>query len=252
MFFYILNNLYCILFYLGDWLSCALYMVYIPTYHVRIDDARYDLDLLDDSQNRVSNRVTVRRRTPRCGYCREIGHNVIRCTDAEVVVCKSQLNRMIYDMRPNSDLDQWLSDKSNKMLKVIACGYRILPYSSVVTREDVITTIKQYYTRSRRNRTIDFYINSQENISTVYLEYLEIREVDEEIENIARHDIFECPICMEFVEDENAICKTNCRHEFCQPCIKTTISRLSIEQTYLPCPLCRTRISTITNYTIPE
>ena len=241
---------------MGDWLTCALYMVSIPTYHVRIDDPRYDVDSLDDSQNRVSNRVTVRRRTQRCGYCREIGHNVIRCTDPEVVACKSQLNRMIYEMRPNSDLEQWLSNKSNKMLKVIACGYRILPYSSAVTREDVITTIKNYYIRSRGNRTIDFYINSTENISIVYgrlyLEYLEINEVGEENENITRDDIFECPICMEFIEDEKTICKTNCKHEFCQPCIKTTIAKLSIEQTYLPCPLCRTRISTITNFTTPE
>ena len=50
----------------------------------------------------------------------------------------------------------------------------------------------------------------------------------------------ECPICFEFLENQNEIVKTNCNHQFCFVCLSEWLRRNPDNYT---CPICRSNIN---------
>ena len=50
----------------------------------------------------------------------------------------------------------------------------------------------------------------------------------------------ECPICFEFLENQNQIIKTECDHQFCLTCLNEWLRRNPNNYT---CPICRSNIN---------
>ncbi len=50
----------------------------------------------------------------------------------------------------------------------------------------------------------------------------------------------ECPICLEILENQNEIIKTNCNHQFCSNCLIEWVRR---DPQHHTCPICRSNLN---------
>jgi hypothetical protein len=214
----------------------------------------------------------------KCGYCKEIGHNVKKCNNQNVYVGRCIINNFINRRHLHiNSVNEWLKYKSDLLLKAIMCNSNTLRFSENYTRLQIELKIK-YYIESKRllinltpiikNSTENYYIT---NAFNYYVSDIPPRDMDIinrnpqnniEIElsmeelcdklyitpivflNIIKNKSIECPICMENTECMN-IRQSNCEHEFCINCIEHMLKK-NIQENQVPtCPLCRTIIYTI-------
>lgn len=183
------------------------------------------------------------KRVNHCYFCNSTNHNIKSCDDERLIKFKQYCVslRVAYQ---NTEIDP----------KKI-----FIQIMTIVALNDNINLVRAFainMCRAIKANNIKICID---NI-TDYIFNLELtREISDNLTILIRLDgsyntnstneIKNCIICMEDKE-ECLFMKLICNHEFCAPCVKnvlkTTIQTPQIHRTMPMCPLCRTRITTIT------
>ena len=233
--------------------------------HDPIDDIQYDI--VHDNHEIPLNEIhplpleeapsPLRHRTNRrCGYCREVGHNVTECSSNEVVLHSNQLEELMNDPTTTIDrLHEWLSNKSEALIKVILCKMRLVRFTTHLTHLQLVNIILSRMDQIRVGRNaLQNIINNANQIADEYRGELQLPRFEITDENVYNklsittsevtnnsEDII-CPICFENVEQEK-ICKTNCNHEFCKDCMNKSLRDNIIIKNESGCPLCRSKIT---------
>ena len=222
---------------------------------------------LDNSLHNNEQNLSRENNGRHCGYCRRNGHNVLRCDNELVANGKREIEEIINNNINTSRntveniINDWLSDKSDILLKAIFCNIRIIKYSYYYTRSDIIDIIKNYVMNKLYFLRLYEYRNNQ-NITqrvqhsriTILLPYSVINNLKDLYKSLSikvimvkskiQHTDKECPICLDSLEYDN-IQKTNCNHEFCKKCLTKTIKGFVNRRNYAKCPLCRSNIEII-------
>lgn len=199
-----------------------------------------------------------------CGFCRRTGHTVIRCDDETVINGKRDIEEIINNNINTSRtiveniLNEWLSDKSDILLKAIFCNIRIIKYSYYYSRSDIVDIIKNYVMNKLYFLRLYEYRNNQNTVQnarlTILIPYTVINTL-KALYNILSIQIImaksklkyndkECPICLDSLE-YGTIQKTNCNHEYCKDCLTRTIKEFANRRNKAKCPLCRSDIEII-------
>lgn len=202
-----------------------------------------------------------------CGFCRCTGHTVIRCDDERVINGKREIEEIINNNINTSRtiveniVNEWLSDKSDILLKAIFCNIRIIKYSYYYSRSDIIDIIKNYVMNKLYFLRLYEYRNNQNIVQTVQharitilIPYYVINTLKDLYKSLSikvimvkskiQHTDKECPICLDSLEYDN-IQKTNCNHEYCKECLTNTIKGFANRRNNAKCPLCRSNIEII-------
>lgn len=233
--------------------------------HEPIHDIQYDIihdnneiPLTDIHLNEEPPSPLRRRTNRRCGYCREQGHNVTECDNEDVINNSIELEELMNDPTTTIDrIHEWLSNKSEPLIKVILCGMRLVRFTSHVSHlhlENIILTRMDEIRRG--NAALQNIINNVNHVVNEYRGELQLPSFEISDEGVYdklsittsvvtdnSEDII-CPICFDAIEHEK-ICKTNCNHEFCKDCMNKSLRDNIIIKNEGGCPLCRTRITQI-------
>ena len=207
----------------------------------------------------VTTSSTTRRK--KCGFCREEGHFVTICNNADVLNGRQRIRQFIGDMNNEDTIEPWLHQTPYSLMKAIACSFRIVSFRQNITarmlRDKVMT-----YILSQQARNIIF-SNRRLEINDRLHRIAAVTSMDEPIDvyetlsiNVENTlDILEnvqCPVCYDEISSEQK--KMNCGHSFCGDCTDKLLKN-SIKSYLLhscaKCPLCRERIHTISSFVKP-
>jgi len=203
--------------------------------------------------------VETRRR--RCGFCREEGHRVNMCNNAQVVACKAQIQNFIINLHIIEVVDEWLYNKPALLLKAVACSYRLITFAQRPTSRYVKDIILRYIlnqqariivrTEAQRNSNNHLHIigtivdNSITPTSNLPVTIYERLSITLETGNETPETV-QCPICYDSVSAEKKI--LNCSHCLCGNCLDGVLKNSiqpNIFRSYAKCPLCRERVTVI-------
>jgi hypothetical protein len=220
------------------------------------------------------------RRARKCGYCRCEHHIVTRCNDPEILTIKQLIRECITTQADLEIILPVINHLRMAELKVVCCQYGIAKFRSRHSIDELRTILVNYIERRHaqiresRNRRRLIYQRSQ--LQALYQEIYqplmqELNNPNPNLEFIQEsmtpilnsrsiqiiptdavdgEDATECPICIESITTDG-ICETNCHHKFCKCCIYKTILSAPIHNTAV-CPMCRSHITTIHNYSNVE
>lgn len=205
-------------------------------------------------------------RRKKCGFCREEGHFVTVCNNADVLNCRQRIRQFIGDMNNEDTIEPWLRGTPFLLLKAIACSYHIVTFresiSARLLRNKVLTYILTQQARNIifSNRRIEINDRLHRIAAVTQPVVLEINEPTDvyEILSIKLEDSLDiiepvqCPVCYDEISSEQK--KMNCGHSFCGECtdklLKNSIKSYSYNNC-AKCPLCRERIHIIKTFTKP-
>lgn len=188
-------------------------------------------------------------RTSHCYFCNSTTHNIKRCDD------KRLINFKLYCISLKDAYQTSVSETKQKFVQTL----------STIALNDNINIVKAFAmnvcgARSSNNikTCIDKITNYIFNFENTYLDSEEIivlLKLDEKHNTIIsntnnKNNIKNCIICME-EKTEDLFMKFICNHEFCVHCVKNILkpnmySDDPHSHNFPTCPLCRTRITTIT------
>ena len=209
----------------------------------------------------VTTSSTTRRK--KCGFCREEGHFVTICNNADVLNGRQRIRQFIGDMNNEDTIEPWLHGTPFLLLKAIACSFRIVTFresmSARLLRNKVLTYIltQQATNIILTNRRLEINDRLHRIASVtqpVILESIDVYEIlsiniEDSLDII---ETVQCPVCYDEISSEQK--KMNCGHSFCGDCTDKLLKN-SIKPYLLhscaKCPLCRERIHTINNFTKP-
>jgi hypothetical protein len=207
----------------------------------RNDESEYILEaeIVQEPTNTIINQR-------RCGYCREQGHTVTHCNNAEILNYRNELQQLIDGDVSIGHITQWLNNKDDRLLKAIGCHYNILSFNRTYLRDIICRNIINYITReqflnnlsNRQNSPIRPTESFEQKCIRLSITRIKI-EPRFNVENNIQ--CFECPICLNNI-NEIDITKTNCNHNFCNICIINTIKNNPSIKNQVDCPLCRTAV----------
>lgn len=214
----------------------------------RNDEPEY---ILEEEQVLIQTNTIINQR--RCGYCRERGHNVTNCNNAEILNYRNELQQLIDNDSSHNQITEWLTNKDDRLLKAICCHYNILSFNRNYLRDIICRNIINYIAReqllnslsNRQNEPIRPTESFEQKCVRLGITVIKSKEcftIDSSITNNVEY--FECPICLSNI-NEIDITKTNCNHEFCNDCITNTIKNAPSIKTRVDCPLCRTSINSL-------
>jgi hypothetical protein len=203
-----------------------------------------------------NSNVTVRK----CSHCRRPGHKINVCREAFIdgnthhefliEIIFAHLNGSYPYFTPSvleNAIETYLRSMTLSQLKLFTyihtdlnifsyqlCSQNLISFdqSAMLLKRDIITVLKYYY-------------------QTYYKDLLIPTQSKIEIESVhvvpGSETKFQCPICIEEVEDTSRI-TTNCNHDVCTNCFDNYLS--SLENAILAkvpsCCLCRANITTLT------
>jgi hypothetical protein len=221
---------------------------------IQIEEVEEMPHLIQQEENRI-NEIMPNRTNRRCGYCREVGHNVTNCTSENIVRYQRELQEFINNQNttPNS-IRLWMNNITDIELKVLLCKLREINYNSSIVRNELEHILLEHVRQMVLNRnTLNNIINAVNELVTDYGNELQIPAFNISNENmykklsIATSEVLNnsediiCPICYDSIEKQN-ICKTDCNHEFCKDCVNKTLKDKIEIKNHSECPLCRNTI----------
>lgn len=221
-----------------------------------------------------------------CGYCKESGHNIRSCKNEYIAVLLFKLRiKTYYSKQQNTFiiLFEWLLTLTTIELKVLllksfnmCCS--LSDQSIAIIMEQQFSELedtfwkkslpsgfvsKQSINNSTEKDLLICKIQILYEYSTEYLEkfsnnhlfdlYVECKNKEKWnirllFDDIVRNDESkDCGICLESVSN-NSIVTYNCKHEFCNKCVRKYLDCCSKMGSHPICAFCRTNISTTTKY----
>lgn len=203
-------------------------------------------------------------RRKKCGFCREEGHFVTICNNADVLNGRQRIRQFIGDMNSEETIDPWLHQTPFILLKAIACSFRIVKFnesmSARMLRNKVLTYIltQQASNIILTNRLLEvndilhrITTNRQPVLPTEPIDVYETLSIKVE-DSLDIIETVQCPVCYDEISSEQK--KMNCGHAFCGECTDKLLKN-SIKPNFLcsyaKCPLCRERIHTISSFVKP-
>ena len=237
------------------------------------------------STNRISNLRRIAT-TRCCSFCKQPGHMINNCTDEAFLnfelSCIGSKNLFENMDTPVNMFKRWLLEKfleNSVIVKAFAirkCGCTIrshiqkcldsitnyiyniqnhneeenngfIPFSNEntnISNENEILGLSGMLLLSgySNENIVDIIMSSINNENNKYKFTVSIEVLEKEEKTV----LCDCSICFENYE-KNKFVKLNCNHKFCGDCVIETIKTSKINN--LPCPLCRTEISSIVAYT---
>jgi hypothetical protein len=211
----------------------------------------------------VQNETVPSIRRKKCGFCREEGHFVTVCNNADVLNCRQRIRQFIGDMNNEDTIEPWLRGTPFLLLKAIASSFHIVTFrgsiSARLLRNKVLTYIltQQATNIILTNRRIELNDRLHRIASVAQPVILEPIDVYETLsikleDSLDIIEPVQCPVCYDEITSEQK--KMNCGHTFCGECtdklLKNSIKPYSYNNC-AKCPLCRERIHTIYTFVKP-
>jgi hypothetical protein len=217
--------------------------------------------------HQLQSNVTLRK----CSYCRQPNHRIGRCHVAyadgkslhRTIISIIQANFMHQDTLDAADaaIQIFLNHLSLSKLKVIALIHQglnvfasnlynnfliTLSQTSMNTKRDLLVVLNYYYQQISINYLLSFREDIEEPLQDVANILPRKFNIDTQILLSDKESMFECPICIDKVEDSKRI-TSNCNHDVCNSCFDNYLSTLqSSNNLKTPsCCLCRSNITTL-------
>lgn len=212
--------------------------------------------------NMPNSNVVVRR----CSHCRQPGHRINVCREAYIdgnthhefllEIIYAHLN---YDNPGETHIavKSYLRNLTLRQLTLITYVHEninIFSYqlfhmnliafdqAAMLLKEDIITVLSYYYQSYYRNLEVEGYIQLLPSILRKFEIASSVQHLETSVETK-----FECPICLEEVNNKNRI-TPNCNHDVCTTCFEKYLSSLqnAILDKKPSCCLCRANVTSLT------